>query len=82
MEFTDKNGNKFVTEKPREIQFINDMEAAGIPWRTYSGRGMFGAECPGAVTDEDVTEEDIIRATEVKGLRTDSMGRWTIKYTG
>lgn len=67
--------------KPHHIQFIDDMEAADIPVRAYSGRGMFGAECP-AVTcgrNTDHSEHDVYRATEV-GLLKDSMGLGVVLY--
>jgi hypothetical protein len=71
----------FETEKKQEVQFIQDMEKAGIPWRLYSGRGMMGRECPAVCTNDDVTYQDILRATTVN-LRTDSLGRRTVCYTG
>lgn len=77
-----ENGSEFTTEDERQIQFINDMTKAGIQWRVYSGRGMMGRECPAASTDDDLTHEDIIRATKVKGLQRDNMGRGLILYTG
>ena len=53
---------------------------------------MFGRECPCACTrqgrevdgewQEGVSEEDIIRATTVKGLRRDNMGLGMVLYTG
>lgn len=78
MKLTDKDGYKFTTTNKRFIQFAQDMEEAGIPWRAYSGRFMYGEECPAAVTSDDVSHEDIIRATKVKGLKTDGMGKYHI----
>ena len=82
MEFTDKDGNVITDSNKRDMKFIEDMNAANIEWRTYSGRAMYGRVCPGVTTSDDVSEEDIIRATTVKGLKRDNMGRRVIVYTG
>ena len=79
--YTTTEGTEFKTSRPQEVQFIVDMKAAGIPWRVYSGRNMFGRECPAAVTGEEFTDQDIYRATEVRLLR-DSLGKNNILYTG
>lgn len=78
----DYRGNECVTERNRDIEFINDMEAAEIPWHWYSGRGMMGRSCPAAVTSSNASQDDIIRATTVENLRRDSLGFETIVYTG
>jgi hypothetical protein len=87
--FEDKYEEKFTTSAEREIKFIEAMEAAGIPWLVYSGRGMFGRKCPSAYTSrsdgEEVYEDDIILAAGnagVKRLARDSMGLGTVLYTG
>jgi hypothetical protein len=74
-------GFEFETENPKEIQFIEDMENAGIPWRTYSGRAMYGRECPAVVTSSEVSEHQIYQATDVP-LRQDQMGLNKVFYTG
>lgn len=63
----------------RYLQFIDDMTAAGIPVRSYTGRGMFGKCCPAACTSKEVALHDIMRATKVP-LTTDSMGRGVVCY--
>jgi len=78
--FETNDGETFTTDNPVYIQFIEDMEEAGIEWRTYSGRGMFGKVCPGVTCGYGVTEEDVIDATKVRGLKKDSMGKGTILY--
>lgn len=85
--FTDAEGCEFKTSKEREINFIEAMEDAGIPWYIYSGRGMFGRYCPSANTSsgDGIYEDDIIiKAGErgVKRLVKDNMGRDMVLYTG
>ena len=79
---TDGNKDEIVTDNPRYVQFAKDMEAAGIPWRSYSGRGMNGEYCPAAVTDSenDVSERIITTATKVKNLRSDTLGYHFVVY--
>ena len=68
------------TETPKQKQFREDMEAAMIPLRTYSGRGMYGRETYGVDCDgTEVHEQDVYRATALR-LQQDSMGRGTILY--
>ena len=71
--------------------FCDALKSAGLEPRSYSGRGMFGKECVGAICGEstlailDVIEEAIGEnddpdATldlikELRRFRTDSMGR-------
>lgn len=80
--FTDQNGRTHETDRERDIAFIKDMEEAGIEWDWYSGRGMYGRQCPSVTTSDGVSDEDIIRATQVRGLRRDNMGYDTVLYTG
>jgi len=85
MKFKDKSGWEDEVTDKRTIQFINDMQKAGIGWRWYSGRGMYGQKTAGVSCgcgSDPVDEEDVIRATKVKGLSHDSMGRGTILYVG
>jgi len=79
---TDGMKEEAETDNARHIKFAKDMTEAGIAWRWYSGRFMYGAKCPASVTYGDVTEEDIIRATTVKGLKMDTLGRGRIIYPG
>jgi hypothetical protein len=83
---TDENENDILeTETPEQKQFREDMEAAGIKVRTYSGRGMYGRRtygvtCARGWTGEDgPSEAEVYRATKVD-LITDSMGMGTILY--
>lgn len=83
MVLIDSRGRKAETESERDTKFVQDVEAAGFPWYWYSGRGMYGRKCPAVSTDGfDRTEEDIIRATTVRGLKRDSMGYDLVVYTG
>lgn len=80
---TDGEDEERETDNPRYIAFAKDMTKAGIPWRWYSGRFMYGMACPASVTDApDITEEDIIRATKVRGLKQDTLGKDTVVYPG
>lgn len=56
------------------------LENAGISTRSYSGRGMYGAECLAAVarTAQDVYAE--LSAREIRAARTDSMGLDVVVY--
>lgn len=63
----------------REQKFIKKAEAAGYTVRTYSGRGMYGRECPGVTVDN---ANDFIAEMGMKGLKVDSMGLSQIVYTG
>lgn len=46
----------------------------------YSGRGMFGRECVGIVTDSPMHVIEKAAARGVRGFRTDNMGLDTIVY--
>ena len=61
------------------VKFIKDMREAGIPVRSYSGRGRYGKGCPAARTDDEFDEQTIMRATKVKLCR-DNLGRRYILY--
>ena len=53
--------------------FIREAREMGLPLRLYSGRGMFGEECPAAV--------GLIRAEEFEaGCCEDSMGMDVVVY--
>ena len=80
---TDGEDESRETDNPRYIAFAKDMTKAKIPWRWYSGRFMYGVSCPASVTNSpELNEEDIIRATKVKGLKQDELGRDTVIYPG
>lgn len=63
------------------LEIADDLNAT--PYRAYSGRGMYGAECVGLCTSDYANEHDIISAARrrgIKGERTDSLGRRVIVY--
>lgn len=66
-------------DTPRYKQFVEDMEAANIPWRAYKGR--FGYDGPAAESsrDDGISEQDVYRATAVE-LTRDGMGLDFIFY--
>lgn len=70
---------KLEKETPKQQQFREDMEAAGIPLRLYSGRFMYGQETYGVSCGRDVSEHEVYRATEVS-LHAESLGKGTILY--
>jgi hypothetical protein len=66
-------------------QLCDALDEAGYDYRSYSGRGMFGAECVGVDLESDVDLWDLATALARAGLnipapRTDSMGRDIIAY--
>ena len=62
-----------------EIDFRTKAEELGYEVRDYSGRGMFGRECP-SVTVENYL--DFIAEMGLKGLKVDNMGLQYVVYTG
>jgi hypothetical protein len=78
-QFTDQYGRQESSELRSHQRFIKDMESKQIPWRWYSGRGMYGAITPAVVSDDEWTDQDLIRATNVP-LARDSMGLEVILY--
>lgn len=46
----------------------------------YSGRGMFGAECVGVVTDDPTGLIEEAGANGLRGAKTDGMGKDYIVY--
>ena len=75
-----------------EFTLICDaIRNAGLEPRDYSGRGMYGKECLGFTTDNEIADcvnialtlapGDVIDAAALfNNSRTDSMGRSTIVY--
>lgn len=65
-------------------QLTTALTKAGIPWRDYSGRGMFGASCVGVATGRDYTESEVLEAVRnvPRALRVnrDSLGMGSIVY--
>jgi predicted regulator of amino acid metabolism with ACT domain len=63
---------------PRYAKFVEDMWNAGFSVRTYSARGMGGAECP-AVSCVGDDLQTVIRATNLP-VQHDTLGRGYIVY--
>ncbi len=63
----------------RETKFKEKAEELGYEVYLYSGRFMFGRECP-AVTISN--PNDFIAEMGMKGLRIDNMGLDYVVYTG
>ena len=87
MEFKDKDGYILETDKEKDIEFIEAMEGEGIPWVAYSGRGMYGRECPSVYCEgrSDIYESDVIQALPkyiARTIKKDSMGLGLVLYTG
>ena len=72
------------------IEFAKIINEAGYEFRSYSGRGMYGTQCIGVVTDKGIFQtladfielcEDTADAAEmVEWTISDSMGRDIILY--
>lgn len=75
--YVDRAGNTWT--RKRDIQFAMEAEENGLEVRSYSGRCMYGRECP-AIVGDDLAE--LYRATTVKDLRQDSMGLSVVVYPG
>lgn len=63
----------------REKKFVGKAENLGYEVRDYSGRGMFGRQCPGVTVDN---ANEFIAEIGIKGLKVDNMGLSYIVYTG
>ncbi len=71
---------KYDTTKKREKAFIFKAEQLGYEVdEHYSGRGMYGRECP-AVTCK--FPNDFIAEMGMTGLQIDNMGKDYVVYTG
>jgi hypothetical protein len=69
------NDNRFGNLTDNQIKFVTDAEKQGYEVNfSYSGRGMFGRECPSIVVD---TIEDFVSATK---FRKDNMGMGYVLY--
>lgn len=81
--FQTHDGDELVTDDARIIDFVEKCEDAGIEWRTYSGRAMFGRQTAG-VTISSRSEHSLADLEDagirISGLTTDSMGLGTIYY--
>lgn len=65
--------------KTKEEIFKEKAEELGYEVKNYSGRGMFGRNCP-SVTVDNVN--DFIAEIGMKGLKFDNMGLQYVVYTG
>ena len=63
----------------KEIDFKRRAEELGYEVKDYSGRGMFGRECPSVTVDNYL---DFIAEMGMKGLKVDNMGLSYVVYTG
>lgn len=75
--FIDDDGAEVEYTDPNYIKFVEEMEEAGIPWLHY--RGRFYYEGPSALTSDQISEEDIIRASTGK-MQKDNMGLDFVLY--
>lgn len=55
-------------------------EIGGALRTDYSGRGMFGAQCYGIVTDDPTNCIEVAAENGITGAKTDGMGRQAIVY--
>lgn len=65
--------------KNKEKRFTRKAEELGYEVELYSGRGMFGRECPSVTVDNP---NDFISEIGMKGLKIDNMGLQYVVYTG
>ncbi len=66
-------------EDKKEHVFIEKAIELGYEVEPYSGRGMFGRECPSVTVSNP---EDFIAKIGMKGLKIDNMGKQYVVYTG
>jgi len=62
-------------DTPKRRKFVEEAEAAGLKVRSYSGRFMYGRECPSV--NVDYLEDRDLFSMQVK---TDNMGRGYVLY--
>ncbi len=62
-----------------EQKFRKKAESLGHTVKEYSGRCMYGRQCPSVVVEN---AEDFIAEMGMKGLRVDAMGLRSVVYTG
>lgn len=62
----------------RQIAFVEAANDAGLNVRAYSGRGMYGAYCPGVSVDN--LEDGLSLCPEIKGKCYDQLGMGYIVY--
>lgn len=63
----------------REKEFTETAIELGYEVNPYSGRFMYGEECPSVVVDNP---NDFIAEMGMKGLKIDNMGLDYVVYTG
>ena len=67
------------SREKKEKRFRRKAEKLGYEVREYSGRCMYGRQCPGVTVDNP---NDFIAEMGMTGLRIDNMGLKYIVYTG
>lgn len=65
--------------KIKEIAFRRKAKALGYEVIEYSGKGMYGRECPAVVVPNIL---DFVSEIGMKGLKSDNMGLDYVVYTG
>ena len=70
----DGDGVTYEYTSPSHVQFVQDMQEAGIPVKHYNGRFYYVG--PAVFTDEEggLDKQDVYRATTVK-CREDTLGK-------
>lgn len=65
--------------KEKETLFTEKAQELGYEVKLYSGRGMYGRECPSVVVSNP---NDFIAEMGIKGLKVDNMGLDFVVYSG
>lgn len=69
------------TATPEQFEALQDIAQQNDGrLRSYSGRGMYGAQCLGVTTEYPNSVMEDAGAAGIKGARQDSMGLKTIVY--
>ncbi|MBX3473079.1 MAG: hypothetical protein KF754_01705 [Planctomycetes bacterium] len=69
------------TATPEQFEALQDIAQQNDGrLRSYSGRGMYGAQCLGITTEYPNSVIEDAGAAGIKGARQDSMGLKTIVY--
>lgn len=69
------------TATPEQFEALQDIAQQNDGrLRSYSGRGMYGAQCLGVTTEYPNSVIEDAGAAGIKGARQDSMGLKTIVY--
>jgi hypothetical protein len=76
---TSNSGGEIEEMIENEKEFREKAESLGYKVKEYSGRFMFGRECPSVVVENYL---DFIAEIGMKGLKVDNMGLGYVVYTG